>query len=109
MTGEMGWDDLKEYPDMMALTKTLKRNDFDAQMLPFDVYQGPYIFVNGVGAKVWHHEVGGRWLVEMGRRGNNGFSGPLTSREVVQLIKQLAGRPAIKAKSSQKRPSSKRR
>ncbi len=52
MTGEMGWDDLKEYPDMMALTKTLKRNDFDAQMLPFDVYQGPYIFVNGVGAKV---------------------------------------------------------
>ena len=58
---------------MMALTKTLKRNDFDAQMLPFDVYQGPYIFVNGVGAKVWHHEVGGRWLVEMGRRGNNAW------------------------------------
>lgn len=47
MTGEMGWNDLKEYPDMLALAKKIQSGaKVAAQVRPFDVYQGPFIAVD---------------------------------------------------------------
>lgn len=47
MTGEMGWDDIKDYPLLLALAKKIQRNaKVAAEVRPFDVYQGPFIAVN---------------------------------------------------------------
>lgn len=51
MTGEMGWKDLKDYPEMQELTKMLRQKaGVAAQLRPFDQYQGPYIAVNTSGS-----------------------------------------------------------
>lgn len=91
MTGEMGSANLKDYPEMVALTKTLKKNGFDAKMLPFDTYLGPYIFINGIGTKIWYNDgYGNRWLVE--RR--HEISQPVSSKEVVKILKAISGKLA---------------
>jgi hypothetical protein len=47
MTGEMSWNDLKDYPDMIELTKEIQKQlKIGAELRPFDVYQGPFIAVD---------------------------------------------------------------
>lgn len=42
----MSYSDLKDYPDMIQLTKDIEcQLDIGAQIKPFDVYQGPFIAV----------------------------------------------------------------
>jgi hypothetical protein len=98
MTGEMGRADLKNYPEMVALTKTMRKNGLDAKMLPFDVYQGPYIFVSGLGVKIWYfnrkylHD--NPWIMEMsnGRFYStqpSGVADDLTSKQVMSRLRHM--------------------
>ncbi len=47
MTGEMGWNEIKDYPEILALAKKIQSGaKVAAQVRPFDVYQGPFIAVD---------------------------------------------------------------
>ena len=46
MTGEISYNDLKDYPDILNLARDIqKKVKVSAQVKPFDKYQGPYIAV----------------------------------------------------------------
>jgi hypothetical protein len=101
MTGEMGWNDLKEYPDMLALAKKIQSGaKVAAQVRPFDVYQGPFIAVDLDGApvrnaqktqfgswnlEVWYGDQAHTFYVKWGSRSMD----HLSERGVIQLIKDI--------------------
>jgi|WetSurMetagenome_2_1015567.scaffolds.fasta_scaffold186671_2 hypothetical protein len=103
MTGEMGWDDLKNYPDIHRIARKIQSEaKVAAEVRPFDVYQGPYIAVNlddlplkGTGRnrlglwqlKVWYGDsfMKGTWVIEY--RGH--FMEKITPANVVRIIKEL--------------------
>ena len=105
MAGEMGWHDLKDYPDMLALAKKIQSGvKVAAAVYPFDVYQGPFIAVNFSASPIpgkidergrlssWNAEV---WYA-MDESEPDTFivrfkedSGPLDAQNVVYMLKDL--------------------
>jgi hypothetical protein len=99
MTGEMGWSDLKDYPDILALAKRIQTGaKVAAEVRPFDVYQGPYIAVdldcaplrgtrpNRIGSwnlSVWYGELRGTWVIDYRHRREVVSSGT----EAIRVIK----------------------
>ena len=100
MTGEMGWNDLKEYPDIIALAKKIQLGaKVAAQVRPFDTYQGPFVAVDldsspvrnaqkthfgSWNVEVWYTNIEGKFSVKYG-----GHTKPLTPTEVVTKIKEI--------------------
>lgn len=101
MTGEMGWSDLKEYPDMLELAKSIQHSArVAAEVRPFDVYQGPRIAVdldrapvqgssnNKLGSwnvEVWYGRLQRRYVIQY--RGKH--SAELTASNVVKEIRKM--------------------
>jgi len=95
MTGEMGWGDLKDYPDMLELVKQIRKGaGVAAQLRPFDKYQGPYIAVkltgsprtlkvNGWDLEVWYEgKYPDLFVIEYKRK----FTKPMWAEQVVDFI-----------------------
>ncbi len=104
MTGEMGWNDLKDYPEIMALAKKIQSSaKVAAEVRPFDVYQGPYIAIDfdsaplrGTGknklgswqAQVWYCSVPGHYVFDY----RHNTTPHLTPAAVIKMVKELKER-----------------
>ena len=100
MTGEMGWNDVKDYPDMIALAKKIQTGvKVGAQVRPFDTYQGPFVAVDldrtpvrnaqkiqfsSWNVEVWYTYIVGKFTVKYA-----GHTKPITPAEVVKKIKEI--------------------
>lgn len=101
MTGEMGWGDLKDYPDMLELAKSIQHSvRVAAEVRPFDTYQGPRIAVDldrapvqgashnklsSWNAEVWYSRLQRRYVIQY--RGK--YSAELTARNVVKELRKM--------------------
>ena len=98
MTGEMGWNDLKDYPEILALAKKIKSGaKVAAEVRPFDVYQGPYIAVDmrslptrktrfgSWQIDVWYADVPGKFVMDYQHK----FSKAMTASEIVKKVKEI--------------------
>jgi len=102
MTGEMSWDDLKDYPDMIRLTKCIQKQlKISAELRPFDQYQGPFIAIdlNGKPLRGKGRNEIGSWNVEVWQADydlytvnhREKFSEPLFCQEIINYIADLKG------------------
>jgi hypothetical protein len=106
MAGEMSWEDIKDYPDMIALAKKIQSAvKIAAEVRPFDQYQGPFIAVNfdhaplrksrgysknnrltSWNAKVWYDmaSISNDFVLEYRHHFSTG-----TAKAVVKMIKKI--------------------
>ncbi len=104
MTGEMGYEDLKDYPYWFELAKKIRDNtEFSTAVKPFDVYQGAFIAVrferNGKffrdGRKltswniaIWGSESPNFWFVE---RRTPDFAGyEVREKDIYKVLRAIA-------------------
>lgn len=100
-TGEMSQQDLEEggdfYEARLKLEELCDEAGVKCTVKPFDVYQGPYAFVDGKGIKVWFSggEDPDEFFVE---KGSDKFTGDFDA--VAEQIKLLANKGLRLVKSS---------
>ena len=96
MTGEMSEVDKEEYADWFKLAKEIREKaHMKAEVKPFDVYQGPYVYVPKYGLKFWMDEHG-LWGERHEFGEENQWTEVGTTKDVVRYIKALKEKKLVK-------------